>query len=180
MTTYAEFERREVAQRSVMDRWYAAMGWPVDRSGAGVAYDLVLAGRTAEEKFRFREYPDILVELVQDVASANLGWFYTCSAERLVYVWCDASGPSHCWVLDLPAFKRWCCEHLSRRTGIAAVISNEGFGITMNVAFPKSEVPTGLYRKHDIADDLAAAQAAAIGPAAPRKTDRALGITDFF
>lgn len=141
---------REAEGQALLDDFYRARGYAVDRSVAGREHDLALerAGRrfTVEEKIRSVAYDDILIELIQDVPSGNLGWFYTEEFDYLVYAVVAGGELRRVTVIDWPRFRKWFgrvyFDRLrERRRPPALRLSLEGYGVTVNLPVPVSDIP---------------------------------------
>lgn len=154
MITYAEFTQKEKEQQPRMDAFYRLF-WSCEpnRSGACIEYDLELERfGTVEEKFRFQQYNDILVEIVQDLQSFQRGWFYTSDADYLFYITVVNGWPVNLWRTRMPAFHAWCLDFWAKKPRQTAIISSQGKGVTLNLSIPKSEIPTELVHETNLRD----------------------------
>lgn len=135
--------------QSVMNSHYIKWGI-VDRSGACELYDLALymeSGKIVyvEEKFRQVDYGDFLLELIQDVESCNLGWFYKTKASHVFYI----VALQTIYSIDWDSFRKRFREIQEDKKLFAQtrlVYSLDGFGCTINISIPWNLID-GCYNK---------------------------------
>lgn len=130
---------------------YQGMGYTIIRNG-DKGKDLYINSKATEEKIRTEVRKDILIEILQDITSANLGWYYTTKAELLNYVMCNSMEPQLIYWIDWPKFKKWFVEDflsvISPRGQY--IISIRGYGVTLNIPVPIISIPDFLYQKQDL------------------------------
>jgi hypothetical protein len=139
---YFKFERD--SQR-IIDEYYVGRGHTVDRSTSCMSYDCILDGKyKVEEKIRQIERSDILVEFIQDAVTYAPGWFYETKCDYLHYVFMNDTGGaiSRFVRLNWGKFKYWCLtEYLKKNKHPYSVISDKGWGITVNFSIPINAIP---------------------------------------
>ena len=102
-----------------------------------------------EEKYRTRDYNDLLIELIQDITypmtAKNTGWFYQEKADVLVYVICQAergkalfsaNKPSKIYTVNLPMLRGNLSPLLSAGAQYGLSASKRGKGFTINMSVP--------------------------------------------
>ncbi len=153
MKTRDEFNQQEKDSQGGMDSYYKEQNWTVDRSVSCCGYDLEIEVELrdgdykkvkVEEKYRSQDYGDFLVEIMQDAATGDRGWFYKTKADRIFYVIKDRGFYSIKW----HKFKAWFKEKLKNKNStlkLSPVISNDGDGYTINLAVNWSDIPKELY-----------------------------------
>lgn len=137
------------------DIFYKKMGWKVKRNGT-LTHDLKINNKRVEEKFRLGIFPDILIEILQDMRSIvlerknALGWFYTEQMEHLFYfMGCEAEkGPEKLYTFNWHKFKRWLWTRLEDKTFHKFQTSTEGYGLTLNLLIATKDIPSELYTTH--------------------------------
>lgn len=130
----------------LIDRWYAARGHAVDRSRACKEYDCELAingnGHVdrVEEKFIFTDadYDQFLVELVQDMATGDLGWFYHTRCDHLHWIICSGREgrevPRKVYRISWPQFARYLVvDVMTNFRWVKMNVCADGYGVTLNV-----------------------------------------------
>ncbi len=147
-----EYFNLENKMNKLMKEFYESKDCFCDWSVSDRQKDVLLTYQkkktTVELKYRFDKiFPDILVELIQDINTNNSGWFFECEADRLHYVICIDEKPKYFYDIKFKKFKTWFSEYLTKRTSGKYIISIKGFGITLNVPVPLSDIPTNIYRK---------------------------------
>ena len=160
---YTEAERN--AQRQ-LDMFYKNLGQPILRQPTK-QYDLILDGFRVEEKIRFSNpnspnpsirngnFSDFLIEIMQDIVTNNPGWFYTTDADKLHYILCQYSMPKILYVIEWDSFKKWFLDDYLHQNLIGKyVISIKGYGLTLNISVPISEVPVNLYKPYNLIKQL--------------------------
>jgi hypothetical protein len=95
-----------------------------------------------EEKFRKRDFGDFLIEIMQDVPSKNMGWFYETEADYIFYV----VQMEAIYIVKWQKFKNWFLQNWkSAKTTVQK--SEEGYGLTLNIAISWSKIPSDIYEK---------------------------------
>jgi len=107
-----------------------------------------------EHKYRYfpdKVFDDILVEIMQDMKTHNLGWIYGCGADRLYYVICQGEinneYVSYYYDIDMPKFKEWLFGWLKIEKRPQYRTSLIGYGITLNIAVPLDIIPDKIIIK---------------------------------
>jgi len=131
--TYSDFVDDEKAGQLLLDKWYADKGWTVDRTEACIGYDGVLSGRfdpiTVEEKIV--KWPDCIVEFLQDIADYNnKGWFYTTTADMIVWAWVTDGRLRAVSRVGACEFKQW-IKNDWHEIKPRAILSRRGLGATL-------------------------------------------------
>ena len=83
--TYAEYTEEERKSQIIVNPLYERMGWTYNRAESCIEFDLQVNNVYVEEKFRYNDYNDFLIEILQDVISFNPGWYYKTKAKRIFY-----------------------------------------------------------------------------------------------
>jgi len=140
----------------LMEKFYESKGCFCDWKVSDKQKDVLLTYQgketTVELKYRFDKiFPDILIELIQDITTNNSGWFFECRADRLHYVICVDEKLKYFYDIKFNKFKAWFSEYLTKRPSGKYIISTKGYGITLNVPVPLSDIPTNIYKQvlHD-------------------------------
>jgi len=140
-----EFFKFEKTSQQAIDKYYTLRGHTVDRSVSCISYDCILDGKVkVEEKIRQVERSDILIELIQDAVSYSPGWFYETKCDYLHYIFMDGTGTSIARFIRLnwSQFKNWVfTDFLKNNKHPHSVISDKGWGITVNISVPISTIP---------------------------------------
>ena len=92
-----------------------------------------------EEKARNGNYGDVLIEIMEDLKSGDLGWIYQTKAERLIYcIYSDKADekPQEVYVFKVEELKNYLFEN-AKELFNKANISDKGYGLTLNVFLPK-------------------------------------------
>jgi len=148
MTTYSEYtEAEKQAQLFIANPFYEKMNWIINRDGANYIYDLILKKDDVEykieEKFRFKDYHDFLIELIQDVPTYEKGWYYSSGSKFIFYWVCD--GIDKLYVVNWDKFKIWINDNWGN-VKIDWGISIEGRGKTLFACIKWDIVPNELYK----------------------------------
>ena len=101
-----------------------------------------------DEKVRIGEYNDLLLELIQDIETGNLGWFYSKKDWILYGSWSniESISPSSLYIVKANKLK----EYINTLDGfIKTCISKKGWGNTWNIVLYWDELI-----KKDIAEKL--------------------------
>ncbi len=91
-----------------------------------------------EEKARIGDYDDVLVEIIEDVKTGDLGWFYQTKADRLIYCLFESEEslePYVVYVFDIQKLKNYYFEH-AKELFRQSNISDKGYGLTLNIFLP--------------------------------------------
>lgn len=134
METKEEFFQFEREKQKVFDQFYKEKNWICQRvtGKENKYYDCILKigdkKIRVEEKYRNKEYPDLLVELEQDTETQSPGW--------LDYSWAD-------WLLYGVKNRIYGIKMMALREFVEAnkkhfpeKISEKGWGKTRNIAIP--------------------------------------------
>ncbi len=141
---YREYTDKEKESQLIVNEFYDNMNWSYDRSGACMEYDLTIKGLKIEEKFRYIDYHDFLIEVVQDVFDKNNGWYHKTTCDRLFYWVCDKTLYSVNW----REFKKWIKKEY-KNTKIKGIVSTDGYGLTINISINWHDIPQELYKKFE-------------------------------
>lgn len=142
MNTF-EFEKK---MQTLADTFYRQRGLQVDRSGACKKFDCIISRadmpgvtQKIEEKFNRVEYPykNGLIEIVQDMESADLGWYFETGCEFLHWFECtEVDGEyrlSVLYRLKWDDFKKWFNTNLLITR---PKVVKQHYGLTFNLTFP--------------------------------------------
>lgn len=134
-----------------LDTWYASRGFTVDRTIACKQYDCLVGRFRVEEKIREGVKHDVLIEIIQDLPSKNLGWFYTCDCDYLHYVFTSENRLIKILSFRFIEFKSWLLSiYWTGKLFGEYQISTKGFGLTLNLVIPISHIPPTLLSNHTI------------------------------
>lgn len=138
-----QFYKIEKEAQSILDKWYMSRGHSVDRSTSCKLYDCIIDGsEKVEEKIRGRKRDDIVIEVIQDVTTNSLGWYFETGCDYLHYVFMD-SGVLHRikWI----DFKNWWeSVYLIKNKQGSYIVSPRGWGTTINLVVPISFIPSEI------------------------------------
>jgi hypothetical protein len=90
-----------------------------------------------EEKARIGIWDDILIELLEDVTTGDLGWYYQTKADKLIYCMFldrDKEIPSRVYSIALLDIKKYISENSS--VFEHPKLSYKGYGLTLNIFVP--------------------------------------------
>ena len=150
--TKSQFEFED-AMNKYMDIYYKDIGYSINWNGDRQK-DVTLYYNNmptlVEHKYRQAEYPDILVEIMQDVESHDLGWLYLCGADDLHYIICLDKKPRYYYSIPMNKFKIWFFKWLKNKKYPQYRTSLDGWGITLNLAVPINEIPIDLIKRYEI------------------------------
>lgn len=91
-----------------------------------------------EEKARIGTYEDVLIEIMEDVKTGDLGWFYQTKADRLIYCLFyteEDAEPYVVYAFKIEVLKNYLFEH-AKELFRCSNISPKGYGLTLNVFLP--------------------------------------------
>lgn len=137
MSTFDD-ERR---MQPYMDSFYKLLGYSsIDRSKSCKQFDCIIEKNNkpykVEEKYLFcKVYKQLLVELIQDIKSADMGWFYHVDCDCLVWAYCNedrTSEPNKIYIIKWGLFKKYVIENISNVTWTQVNICTKNYGITLN------------------------------------------------
>lgn len=134
MITIQQLFDYEKQTRPIFDEFYKSNGYSCKRiyGEANKDYDCLVKidGKEwkVEEKFRSQEYPDLLVEIIQDEETNAPGWLYTTKAEILLYGVKDKIYAVN--IEKLRNFVKKFGDNFNRQ------VSKKGWGITKNIIIP--------------------------------------------
>ncbi len=136
MKTKEEFFEFEREKQKIFDEFYKDNGWPYKRifGKDNKKYDCVVLINgdwiKIEEKFRSRDWPDLLVETIQDTETNDPGWLYYTEAELLLY-----GMDKKIYKIDIQKLKEFVDNYKDK---FNEIISEKGWGITKNLVIPLS------------------------------------------
>lgn len=146
----------ERMMQPMADAFYTGRGHVVETRKGTQEFDLVLLTKgnrreLIEEKFRGAVWDDVLVEIVQDLASGDLGWLYHCQSDYLHYFMC----PNWQYIeamyrIKWQPFRKWLIEEYMPNRRLKFVISRQGYGLTLNISVPLRDIPDDLKQRPDI------------------------------
>jgi len=146
----------ETLQQDKIDTIYKKLGYIVDRSQNCKSFDLKLDDgfmiETYEEKFRSKnteKYNDFGIEIIQDIVSNNLGWFYTTKASYIIQIHQDETDNNCLYIINWSMFKCWFKENY-RQVNTILRECKTGFGFTLNIYIKWEEIPVTIYDKIEI------------------------------
>jgi len=136
-----------------MDVWYRDHGFKITNRKGNFERDLVLVDKQnkpldVEEKYRSKDWGDLLVELTQDMVKNSPGWFYTEKPDILSYIIHNNIHPAIIYWIWFEKFRDWMFKYLASVGQANIVISPKGIGLTLNIAIPWKLIPEGIYSKH--------------------------------
>ena len=150
------FEKR---MNVYMERLYNLCGYGIIWNGDRQKdVTLIIDGKKQLVEHKYRYFPktiwtDILVEIMQDMASHNLGWLYVCGADSLHYVICQGEENneyvSYYYDIDMRKFKAWLFEWLKTERYPKYRTSLKGYGITLNLAVPLDKIPEDVIKRYN-------------------------------
>jgi len=151
------FDDERMMQRYVND-YYQERGYSSDRTTSCKQYDLRLYKNDysylVEEKFNFtdREYKDMIVELIQDAKSGDLGWFYHVKCDRLHWFYCPVdriSRPNVLYSIDWFYFKDYVFDRM--KEWVSMHFNDQGYGLTLNMRVCLADlVSEGIANKYEL------------------------------
>jgi hypothetical protein len=150
MKSYKDFTKYEKSQQELILSFYQnQMGFTPNRTSACIDFDFEfeINGKKffAEEKFREKDYGDFLIEIMQDAAKGNKGWYYTTSAYFLFYI----VGNNKVYIINWHKFKEWFKENY-KNIKLRTACSCQGYGLSINVSINWEDIPKQFYTKHII------------------------------
>lgn len=129
-----EWERN---MQPFMDDFYRRNLGEPDRSKSCRQFDVIVNGKRYEEKFLFSHpYKKMLVEIVQDIVTADLGWFYHVRADYLMWVHCPPdrkSPPIDVRPIKWSELKREVIETLMSNKWQQFQVCSDHYGTTLNL-----------------------------------------------
>jgi hypothetical protein len=142
-----EYFAFEAMCQKVLDNYYLSRGHKVDRSKSCKDFDCILDEKwKVEEKFRDREYNDILIEIVQDLKTFDAGWFIKTKCDYLHYIFMKDDSIIRFMRFKWNDFRNWYLEnYLSVHSNHQSIVSKKGWGVTINLSVPIADIPKNLY-----------------------------------
>lgn len=120
-----------------------------DRTQACEVFDFTFYHKSnifkVEEKFRKVDYGDFLIEIMQDIATCNHGWFYKTEADYIFYI----VDMKYLYSVKWNLFKSWFKDNF-QTCDYKITVSNIGFGSSINMSIRWKKIPDILYTKKDI------------------------------
>ena len=146
----------ESIQQKKINTIYENLGYVVDRSKNCKDFDLTLDNgfmvETYEEKFRAENterYKDFGVEILQDILTKNLGWFYTTKADYIIQVHQDEQKNNCVYFVKWSMFKTW-FQHNYKSVNTDLKQCKTGFGFTLNIYIKWEQLPKHIYERIEI------------------------------
>lgn len=151
-TRFIAFEKRIQKQLNI---FYQQMGWFMKRDSKKTHDLLEDSTIKIEEKIRTKIWADLAIEIIQDLHTADLGWFFKTEAVGLHYVMCEKGEPKILYRIHWPRFKKWYLNKFlpDNRYG-KYIISPMGYGLTLNTLVPISKIPEDLFAEYYIQEQL--------------------------
>lgn len=138
METKEEFFQFEKEKQKVFNNFYKSNNIPYKRiyGKENKKYDCVILLNNywikVEEKFRSKEYPDLLVETIQDINTNSPGWLYYTEADLLLY-----GVEQKIYQIDVSKLREFIKFHGNE---FSKIISKKGWGTTENIIIPWSVI----------------------------------------
>ena len=144
-----EKEKRELfafekENQKLLDAFYISRGHTVDRSQACKKFDCIIDGKLIEEKIRDGIKNDILIEMIQDIITFAPGWYFETGCDYLHYVFIENKKIAKLYRINWQKFVDWYEGYLSKKIFGNYLISNKGWGITLNLILDISQIPQYL------------------------------------
>ncbi len=135
----------------VADGFYQQIGCRVDRSKSSRQYDVCLhwdGGLSrVEEKFERRHSPNLIIELLQCVKDADLGWYADLRCDSFHHFTGINEQPE--WRLvevNWHEFEPWFYHYLCDIGRPSCIVNCEGYGVTLSVLIPYRAIPRRFCR----------------------------------
>lgn len=91
-----------------------------------------------EEKARIGLWDDLLVELIEDLKTGDLGWFYQTKADKIIYSFFETEEspePKVIYALSVIDMKQYVFSNMKELI-MESRLSPKGYGLTLNVFIP--------------------------------------------
>jgi len=104
-------------------------------------HDAKLTNRKTGEEISIEEkglsYPHACcpVELIQDVKTTNMGWFYKTKAQWIIMIYFQKGQPNICYAIDMRKLREYPAEYIDSKECFSHV-NNKGYGDTINLNIP--------------------------------------------
>jgi hypothetical protein len=154
MSTFDDERRMQV----LVDEYYKERGIIIDRSNSCKQYDLRMSQNgtsyLVEEKFNFtdRNYNQMIVELIQDAKTGDLGWFYHVKCDHLFWFYCPSdrrSRPNLLYVIDWLYFKDYVFERMEE--WVYMHFNDKNYGLTLNIPINLTDIlKEGIADRYDM------------------------------
>lgn len=151
------FVAGEQAARKLMLPHYPALGLTVINTNGNRERDIVCqdadTGKPVkvEEKYRDTDYGDFAIEILHDMETGELGWYYKTRGDLLAYIVCDKSWtPQKVYLVNWTAFKEWWLQYLADLKRATGPISPRGIGLTLNLTIDWPRIPPHLYKFYSL------------------------------
>lgn len=152
--SFFDFERKVQLR---LDEFYISRGRSPDRTQADEFHDVILDGWKIEEKIRGGIWPDVLIEISQDIVSGAIGWFGKTKCDYLHYVFCPDDKtpvPIILYRIKWVTFKEWFIKsYLPAHKSGKYIYSDRGWGATINIPVQISLIPETIINKYKIETD---------------------------
>ena len=146
-TSFVEFEEKNQPE---MDKFYISSGYKIESRKGDKGRDLELSKdnitKKYEEKYRDTDWGDFAIELVQDLETSNLGWFFYTEADYINYI-IVKDKPTTIYVVDWKKFKEYFLKDIKR---FKCFVSRKGFGITLNAEIRWEDIPDNFWKRKKI------------------------------
>ena len=153
MSTFDDEKRMQ----PFLDEWYRSKGvTKIDRSQLCRRFDAIISiddkEYCIEEKYLLTEpFERCLIEIIQDIETADLGWFYHVDCHSLVWVYCGRDNgrdgakptpPIEIHSIGWKKLKRYILEKMKTETWASFNICAKNYGTTLNY-------PVGWFELHE-------------------------------
>lgn len=136
MSTFDDEKRMQ----PFMDAFYRVRGWTIDRTNACRHFDCEIAQNGSslkvEEKYLFSDpYSQGLIEIIQDLRTADLGWFYHTKCDLLFWVHCPSdrvSPPKTVFIINWPKTKALILDQMEAQKWQDYNHCPQHYGLTLN------------------------------------------------
>lgn len=112
-------------------------------------YDATMSyqGRSFKVEFKTRQkvWPDLAIEILQDVDRGSAGWLTLCEADYLLYVMCRNDRPQLAYLLPWRSFKAWFLDYREEHE-LKTITSTKGQARPLCEIVPVEVIPRHLYR----------------------------------
>jgi len=75
------------------------------------------------------------IELIQDIKTQNMGWFYKTEAKYIIFIYFENKQPYICYLIKMGLLKEYPAEYLNHN-GCFTALALGGWGDTVNLNIP--------------------------------------------
>jgi len=105
---------------------------------------------TFENKIRYKEYDDVLIETISNMNKLSPGWIYASEADYLNYVFLDNGIVKKGYIFDLPKLQEWWNRYGKNVKYQIHYGKTSDLYKTQNVAVPEKHIPLSCVIYHPI------------------------------